>query len=331
MRGPNYWSVRREKLIVMVLDLEEMEELPTNKCPGFLERLKAMFPTMYSHRCSEGCPGGFFMRVEEGTWMGHVIEHIALEIQTLAGMDTGFGRTRGYGEKGVYSVVFSYIEENAGRYAARVAVDICQALIDGKDYDLEPDLQEMRELREAERLGPSTGSIVEEAASRGIPWIRLNKYSLCQLGYGANQKRIQATVTSETSSIGVELACDKEDTKYLLEQAEIEVPRGDIISRERSLKETCEHIGYPLVIKPIDGNHGRGISVDIRSYEDAVKAFHAAKEVSRRVIVENYIRGEDYRLLVINHTFVAAALRSPAHVIGDGKSTINRISSPGQY
>jgi cyanophycin synthetase len=325
MRGPNYWSVRRERLIVMVLDLEEMEELPTNKCPGFLDRLKAMFPTMYSHRCSEGCEGGFFMRVEEGTWMGHVIEHIALEIQTLAGMDTGFGRTRGYGEKGVYSVVFSYIEENAGRYAARVAVDICQALIDGKDYDLEPDLQEMRELREAERLGPSTGSIVEEAASRGIPWIRLNKYSLCQLGYGANQKRIQATVTSETSSIGVELACDKEDTKYLLEQAEIEVPRGDIISRERSLKETCEHIGYPLVIKPIDGNHGRGISVDIRSYEDAVKAFHAAKEVSRRVIVENYIRGEDYRLLVINNTFVAAALRSPAHVIGDGKSTITEL------
>jgi cyanophycin synthetase len=325
MRGPNYWSIRREKLIVMVLDLEEMEELPTNKCPGFLDRLKAMFPSMYSHRCSEGCPGGFFMRVEEGTWMGHVIEHIALEIQTMAGMDTGFGRTRGYGEKGVYSVVFSYIEENAGRYAARVAVDICQALIDGREYDLEPHLQQMRELREAERLGPSTGSIVEEAASRGIPWIRLNKYSLCQLGYGANQKRIQATVTSETSSIGVELACDKEDTKYLLEQAEIEVPRGDIISRESSLEETCNSLGYPLVIKPIDGNHGRGITVDIKSYEEAVKAFHAAKAVSSRVIVEKYIRGEDYRLLVINYTFVAAALRSPAHVIGDGKSTIKEL------
>lgn len=325
MRGPNYWSIRREKLIVMVLDLEEMEELPTNKCPGFLDRLRAMFPSMYSHRCSEGCPGGFFMRVEEGTWMGHVIEHIALEIQTMAGMDTGFGRTRGYGEKGVYSVVFSYIEENAGRYAARAAVNICQALIDGREYDLEPDLQKMRELREAERLGPSTGSIVEEAASRGIPWIRLNKYSLCQLGYGANQKRIQATVTSETSSIGVELACDKEDTKYLLEQAEIEVPRGDIISRESSLEDTCNSLGYPLVIKPIDGNHGRGISVDIKSYEEALKAFHAARAVSSRVIVEKYIRGEDYRLLVINYSFVAAALRSPAHVIGDGKSTIKEL------
>ncbi|NNE78389.1 MAG: cyanophycin synthetase, partial [Pricia sp.] len=232
MRGPNYWSIRREKLIVMVLDLEAMEDFPTNKVPKFSNRLKSLFPGMYEHRCSEGCAGGFFMRVDEGTWMGHVVEHIALEIQTLAGMDTGFGRTRGYGETGVYNVVFSYIEENAGRYAAKAAVDICEALISGKDYDLDADLQHMRELREAERLGPSTGSIVEEAADRGIPWIRLNKYSLCQLGYGANQKRIQATVTSETSSIGVELACDKEDTKHLLEQAEVEVPRGDIITKE---------------------------------------------------------------------------------------------------
>jgi len=325
MRGPNYWSIRRKKLIVMVLDLEAMEDYPTNKVPGFSERLKALFPSMYSHRCSEGCEGGFFMRVDEGTWMGHVVEHIALEIQTLAGMDTGFGRTRGYGEKGVYNVVFSYIEENVGRYAAKAAVDICEALIAAEDYDIDPDLQRMREIRESERLGPSTGSIVEEAASRGIPWIRLNKYSLCQLGYGANQKRIQATVTSETSSIGVELACDKEDTKFLLEQAEVEVPRGDIISRESSLEGSCKYIGYPLVIKPIDGNHGRGITVDINSYEDALVAFRAAKEVSRRVIIENYIVGEDYRLLVINNTLVAAALRSPAHVIGDGKSTVEEL------
>ena len=325
MRGPNYWSVRRHKLIVMVLDLEAMEEQPTNKVPGFLVRLKELFPSMYSHRCSEGCEGGFFMRVEEGTWMGHVIEHIALEIQTLAGMDTGFGRTRGYGEKGVYNVVFSYIEEDVGRYAAKAAVAICEALIASEDYKLDDDIQRMRELREAQRLGPSTGSIVEEAESRGIPWIRLNKYSLCQLGYGANQKRIQATVTSETSSIGVELACDKEDTKYLLEQAEVEVPRGDIISRESSLEEACRYVGYPLVIKPIDGNHGRGITVDINTYEHALEAFKAAKEVSRKVIVEKYITGEDYRLLVINNVLVAAAKRTPAHVVGDGKSSIEEL------
>jgi len=325
MRGPNYWSIRRHKLIVMVLDLEEMEELPSNKIEGFSDRLKMMFPSMYSHRCSVGEPGGFFQRVEDGTWMGHIIEHIALEIQTLADMDTGFGRTRDYGEKGVYNVVFSYIEENVGRYAAKAAVDICKAIINGESYNLEDDIQRMREIREDERLGPSTGSIVEEAEARGIPWIRLNKYSLCQLGYGANQKRIQATVTSETSSIGVEIACDKEDTKFLLEQAEIEVPRGDIIGRESSLEEACKYVGFPLVVKPVGGNHGRGITVNIKNYEDALVAFHAAKNVSPKVIIEKYITGEDYRLLVINNVLVAAAKRSPAHIIGDGKSTIKEL------
>lgn len=327
MRGPNYWSVRRHKLIVMVLDLEEMEERPSNKIKGFPERLKTMFPSMYSHRCSEGCEGGFFMRVDEGTWMGHIIEHIALEIQTLAGMDTGFGRTRGYGEKGVYNVVFSYMEESVGRYAAKAAVRICEALIAGEEYDMSDDIQEMRELREADRLGPSTGSIVAEAEARGIPWIRLNKYSLCQLGYGAHQKRIQATVTSETSSIGVELACDKEDTKYLLEQAEVEVPKGEIIRRERSLEEACRYVDYPLVIKPIDGNHGRGITVNIQNYDEALEAFRQAKESSRSgaIIVEKFITGHDYRILVINNKLVAAAKRTPAHVIGDGKSTVQQL------
>jgi len=327
MRGPNYWSVRRHKLIVMVLDLEEMEERPSNKIDGFKERLEKMFPSMFAHRCSVGEPGGFFQRVEEGTWMGHIIEHIALEIQTLAGMDVGFGRTRGYGEKGVYNVVFAYMEESVGRYAAKVSVEICQALIDGKDYDLSDDIQRMRELREDERLGPSTGSIVEEAAARGIPWIRLNKYSLCQLGYGANQKRIQATVTSETSSIGVELACDKEDTKYLLEQAEVQTPRGDIIRRESSLEEACKYVGFPLVVKPVDGNHGRGITVNIKNYDDALIAFRSAKESSKSgaIIIEKYIVGDDYRLLVINNKLVAAAVRTPAHVIGDGKSTIQQL------
>ncbi len=325
MRGPNYWSIRRHKLIVMVLDLGKMEDYPSNKISGFNKRLKKLLPTMESHRCSEGCEGGFFMRLDQGTWMGHVVEHIALEIQTLAGMDTGFGRTRGYGEHGVYNVVFSYIEESVGRYAAKTAVKICNALIAAEDYDLDDDIQIMRELREAERLGPSTGSIVEEAAGRGIPWIRLNKYSLCQLGYGANQKRILATVTSETSSIGVELACDKEDTKYLLESAQVPVPKGDIISKKTSLKKVCEKVGFPLVIKPIDGNHGRGITVDIETYEEALEAFKIAQGVSRSVIIESYIKGEDYRLLVINNKLVAAAKRTPAHVVGDGKSTVEDL------
>ncbi len=325
MRGPNYWSIRRHKLIVMTLDLEELEESPTNKIDGFKERLEAMFPGMFEHRCSVGVPGGFFQRVEEGTWMGHVIEHIALEIQTLAGMDVGFGRTRGYGEVGVYHVVFAYMEEKVGRYAARASVRIAEALISGEKYDLDEDIEEMRKIRDRERLGPSTSSIIREAQSRGIPWIRLNRYSLCQLGYGANQKRIQATVSSQTSSIGVELACDKEDTKYLLDQAEVPVPKGDIIKTERGLKEAVEYVGYPLVIKPINGNHGRGITINVNNWEDALVAFEAAKKVSRSVIVEKFITGDDYRLLVIDHKLVAAAKRTPAHVVGDGKSTIQEL------
>ncbi len=325
MRGPNYWSIRRHKLIVMVLDLEELEEKPTNKIPGFRERLEELLPTLYTHRCSVGTEGGFFERVDEGTWMGHVIEHIALEIQTLAGMDTGFGRTRGYGEEGVYHVVFSYMEEKVGRFAATASVAIAEALIAGEEYDLEPDIQHMRELREGERLGPSTGSIIEEAEARGIPWIRLNKYSLCQLGYGKNQKRIQATVSSETSSIAVELACDKEDTKYILEQAEVPVPKGEIVRTEAGLEDAVKYIGYPLVIKPINGNHGRGITADLNNWEDTLVAFEAAKEVSRSVIVERFIEGEDYRLLVIDYKLVAAAKRTPAGVTGDGKSTIQEL------
>ncbi len=325
MRGPNYWSVRRHKLIVMTLDLEELEELPTNKIEGFYDRLTAMFPSMYSHRCSVGKAGGFFQRVEEGTWMGHVIEHIALEIQTLAGMDVGFGRTRSYGQHGVYHVVFAYMEEKVGVYAARAATRIAQSLIDNKPYNLDEDIQEMREIRERERLGPSTGSIIDEAVSRGIPWIRLNKYSLCQLGYGANQKRIQATVTSDTSSIGVEIACDKEDTKHLLDQAEVPVPKGDIVRTENGLKEAIDYIGFPVVVKPVSGNHGRGITANIQNWEDALIAFKAAKEVSRSVIIEKHITGLDYRLLVINYRLVAAALRTPAHVTGDGKSTIREL------
>ncbi|MBP6732899.1 MAG: cyanophycin synthetase, partial [Chitinophagales bacterium] len=184
MKGPNYWSNVRHKLIVMRLDLEDLEEKPTNKIPGFGERLEAMFPTMFEHRCSEGAPGGFFSRVKHGTWMGHVIEHIALEIQTLAGMDCGFGRTRQTSAPGVYHVVFSYFEEKAGIFAARSAVAVAEALINNTVYDLAADIQTLREIREEERLGPSTGSIVEEAEKRKIPWIRLNRRSLVQLGYG---------------------------------------------------------------------------------------------------------------------------------------------------
>ncbi len=322
LRGPNYWSVRRAKLIQMKLFLEDMEQRPTNTIDGFRQRLEEMFPTMASHRCSVGVPGGFFQRVEEGTWMGHVIEHVALELQTVAGMDTGFGRTRGTGKEGEYYVVFSYMEEDAGVYAAKAAVRITQALADNTPYNLEEDIMQLREIREDTRLGPSTGCIVDEAAKRNIPFIRLNKQSLVQLGYGIHQKRIRATIASTTSNIAVDIAGDKEETKNLLGAAQIPVPTGVIIRTEEGLKDAIDKLGYPLVLKPIDGNHGKGATTNIINWEMAVKALAAAQVYGRSIICERFITGFDFRVLVINNKFICAALRTPAAVTGDGEHNI---------
>lgn len=325
LRGPNYWSNYRKKLIIMKLDLEQLEESPTNEIPGFLDRLKDLMPTMQTHRCSKDHAGGFFERVKEGTWMGHVIEHIALEIQSLAGMDCGFGRTRGTGTKGIYNVVFSYMEESVGLYAARASVAIAQALVDSEVYDLAADVQRMRKMRERERFGPSTGSIVDEAVARDIPFIRLNNQSLVQLGYGKNQVRFRATMTDRTSSIAVDLASNKDETKRLLDQAAIPVAKGMCIVDLEEVKEVIEKIKFPLVFKPLDGNHGKGASINVKTEEEAIAAFHHAKNYSRRIIVEKFIEGFDFRVLVINHRFIAAALREPAHVTGDGVSTIHQL------
>ena len=325
LKGPNIWSVKRKKLIQMRLDLEELEQFPTNKIDGFGKRLEALIPSMIEHRCSESERGGFFFRVEKGTWMGHVIEHIALETQTLAGMDTGFGRTRETKTSGIYNVVFSYVEEKVGIFAAESAVRIAQALIDGTDYDLEADIMEMRKIREKVRLGPSTGSIVEEAVSRGIPWIRLGTNSLVQLGYGVNQMRFQATITCQTSNIAVDIACNKEQTKKMLLASSIPVADGDICEDLEDLERTINKIGYPIVIKPLDGNHGKGASINVLNWEDAVEGLGFAKEYSRRVIVEKFITGYDFRILVIDNKVVAAAQRVPAHVVGDGENTIQEL------
>jgi cyanophycin synthetase len=325
LRGPNIWSVQRKKLIQMRLDLEEMEQSPTNTIEGFRERIEAMFPTMIEHRCSEGCRGGFFSRIERGTWMGHVIEHIALEIQTLAGMETGFGRTRETKTPGIYNVVFSYTEENVGMFAAESAVAIAEALISGAPYDVEADIQKMREIRERVRLGPSTGSIVEEAVARDIPWIRLGTNSLVQLGYGVNQMRFQATITCKTSNIAVDIACNKEETKRMLDLASIPVASGSICVDEEDLENTIKKIGYPIVLKPLDGNHGKGASINVVTWEDAVAGLAYAQKYSRRVIVEKFITGYDFRVLVIDNKLVAAAKREPAHVKGDGKLTIQQL------
>jgi len=325
LRGPNIWSVSRKKLIQMRLDLQEMEHLPTNKIPGFYERLRELIPSLYEHRCSPGVEGGFFQRVEAGTWMGHVIEHIALEIQTLAGMDTGFGRTRETKSPGVYNVVFSYIEEKVGIFAAESSVRIAEALAKGDGYDLDADIQQMREIREATRLGPSTGSIVEEAIARDIPWIRLNKQSLVQLGYGKNQVRFRATMTERTSSIAVDIASNKEETKRMLLEQAIPVARGTTISSIDEVNRAIHEVGYPLVFKPLNGNHGRGITTNVRTPEDAFAAYEHAAKVAHRVIVERFVQGFDFRVLVIDNKMVAAALRDPAHVKGDGHSTIQQL------
>jgi len=325
LRGPNLWSITRKKLIQMRLDLEETEHFPTNKIDGFRERIEQLLPSLISHRCSEGCEGGFFKRVEMGTWMGHVIEHIALEIQTLAGMDVGFGRTRETKTPGVYNVVFNYREEQAGIFAAEEAVRIAEALMAGTHYDIDACIHQLKELRESERLGPSTGSIVEEAASRRIPWIRLGKNSLVQLGYGINQQRFQATITGNTSSIAVDIACNKELTKKMLEDAAIPVPSGSLVIDAEGLDLAIKKIGYPIVIKPLDGNHGKGASINVNDFETALVGLEHAQQYSKKVIVEKYITGFDFRVLVINHKMVAAARRVPAHVVGDGELTIQAL------
>ncbi len=331
LRGPNYWSGYWKKLIIMRLDIGEYEDRPSNKIRGFYRRMNEVMPSLYSHGCSYGEEGGFLKRVKRGTWAGHIIEHFALELQTLAGMDVGYGRTRETSERGIYNVVFAYMEEEVGRYAGRAAVRLFLDLaesgkkIDAIKAELAKEIQEMREIREEVRFGPSTGSIVEEAESRDIPFIRLNEQSLVQLGFGVNQKRIQATTTSQTNMISVDIAGDKSATKKLLGDMGVPVPRGYEIRHEEELERTVERVGFPVVIKPLDGNHGKGATVGITSMEDAHTAFAKAKEYSRWVIVEKQLIGNDFRALVVNNRLIAVAERVPAHVVGDGRSTIQEL------
>jgi cyanophycin synthetase len=326
LRGPNYWSIRRHKLIVMRLDLENLALTPSNEIPSFYEGLVEALPSLEGHYCSPGCRGGFLMRVREGTMMGHIVEHVALELQALAGMNIGFGRTRETATPGIYQVVFEYLNEEAGRYAGRAAVRLCQSILDRGRYpkaELEQDLQDLKDFWRDSSLGPSTEAIVKEATKRGIPWMSLGARFLIQLGYGANQKRMQATMTDRTGILGVELACDKEATKRILAVAGVPVPRGTTINFLDDLEEAIEQIGgYPIVIKPLDGNHGRGITIDIRSWEEAEAAYDIARLVSRSVIIERFYVGRDHRVLVIDGKVVAVAERVPAHVVGDGRTTI---------
>lgn len=325
MRGPNYWSVKHPKIIVLKLDLDPYRDTLTSDIPGFHLRLKKMLPGLYHHRSSEGTEGGFLRAVKKGARLSYVVEHVALELQSLSGMDCGFGRTYPAPEPGVDYVIFSYSEERAGEYAAQAAIKITEALVKDTRYNLKRDIERLHMIREGEHIGPSTYSLVAEAVSRGIPYIRLNKNSLIQLGYGVNQKRIQATMTCRTATFAVELAGDKNATKEVLAEAGIPVPRGTIVYHADELKKVVQDLGFPLVTKPLDGNHGKGASINIRTWKDAHKGFIEAQKYSRGVIVEQFIQGYDFRLLVVNKKFVAAAKRTPAMVIGDGQCTIQQL------
>ena len=328
-RSPNIWA--RVPAVHLVVDIGELEDRPTDKIPGFTDRLLALIPSLEEHSCSLGRRGGFVERLRRGTWMGHVLEHIALELQGLAGAAVTRGLTRETDERGVYNVVYEYRQEDVGREAGRLAARLLNHLI----YGEEPEFDFVRELEErvillAERLafGPSTFAIVDEAERRGIPILRLHpKRSLVQLGHGCHQKRIWATLTSETSDVAVDIAGDKETTNQLLRDVGIPSPRGALVTDADDAVRQAGRIGYPVVLKPLDGNHGRGVCINLVD-EAAVRAsFSVAQAASRGgdVVVEHFIAGKDYRVLVVNSEVVAVAERVPAHVTGDGEHSVRQL------
>ncbi len=323
LRGPNRFS--RYQAIFMELDIGKYEELPTDKLPGFKDRLVDLIPTLHDHRCSLGYAGGFIERMERGTWLGHVTEHVAIELQCLAATEVGYGKTLDTNRKGIYHVVFRYRDEEVGLAAGRAAVEIVQALAEGDDVDLEAIIDQLKEIREDNLLGPSTRSIVKEASSRDIPYMRLNKYSYVQLGHGVNQRRIQATMTDATSAIGVEIADDKMRTKEILDRAGVPIPKGENVEDLDEALETADDIGYPVVVKPLVGNHGKGITVNVKNEDDLKVAFEQAKRFRDTIVVERYLPGSDHRVLVIDGKFVAAARRDPASVTGDGEATVQQL------
>ena len=327
-RGPNVWA--RVPVILLKVDIGELEDRPSNVIDGFYANLSGLMPSLYSHSCSLGRPGGFLERLREGTWMGHVLEHIALELQTLAGSDVGRGLTRSTTERGVYNVVYQYVQPDLGMTAGQTGVRLLNALIYDNDPEFDYQTELDRIIRVAERLayGPSTKALVDEAERREIPVIRLDpRRSLVQLGYGVYQKRVWATVTSSTSNIAVDLAGNKRLTNELLHGVGIPVPRAATVEDADEAVRAAARIGYPVVLKPLDGNHGRGVRINLRSEAEVREHFPAAYAESRAgtILVESYIAGRDYRILVVGGQLVACAERVPAHVIGDGVHTVAEL------
>ena len=333
--GPSLYA--HFPVIRLELDLGELEQWPSGKLgPAFTDALIAALPGLHEHGCSYGEPGGFIRRLTEGegTWMGHILEHVAIELQNVAGESVTFGKTRSQGTAGHYHVIYQYEQEDVGLEAGMLGIILLHSLLppalrpEGSvpaGFDFATERDEFIRFAQRRALGPSTMSLVRAAEERRIPWIRLNEQSLIQFGHGRFQQRIQATITTRTPHIAVELASDKEETNRLLANLGLPVPRQRLVQREDDAVLAAERIGYPVVVKPYNANHGRGISIHLTSEEQVRGAFELAREHSRSVIVESFITGEDHRMLVINGELVAVSKRVPGHVVGDGVHTIEEL------
>jgi cyanophycin synthetase len=337
--GPSIYA--NFPVIRMVLDIGVLVDWPSVKCgKGFTDGLQQALPGLQEHGCSYRVEGGFLRRLteDEGTWMGHIMEHVALEIQNMAGSGVSFGRTRTTGEPGMYNMVYAYKQRDVGIEAGHLALRLLmhllpeelQAQIDypiDAEFNFEQELEEYVHRAQRREFGPSTQSLVDAAVERNIPWLRLNDYSLVQFGHGKYQKRIQATVTSDTGTIATSLASDKEGTHSVLQDMGLPVPKQRMFTSEEEAVTAVNRMGYPVVIKPLDANHGRGISINLTTDEQVREAFHVAREQgrSRYVLAESFVTGYDHRMLVVNNELVAVAKRVPGHVVGDGKSTIEQL------
>ncbi|HUF63032.1 MAG TPA: cyanophycin synthetase [Verrucomicrobiales bacterium] len=323
LRGPNIWA--SFPVLEAWVDIQEFERSPSDAMPGFNERIMAWLPTMIEHRCSVGVRGGFFERLRRGTWMAHILEHVALELQSLAGTEVGFGRARETSDVGVYKVAIEYDQEDVGRAALECGRRLCLAAAQDLAFNLPAELESLRDLAQRVCLGPSTRAIVDAAQARGIPFRRLNTDSLVQFGQGFRRRRIIAAETDRTGAIAQEVAQDKDLTRRLLEEAGVPAPEGRCASSAQDAAEAAREIGFPVVVKPRDAGQGRGVAANLTNGEEVVAAYAAARRESEGVLVERFIPGADYRLLIVGERLVAAARRDPAQVIGDGSHTVRQL------
>ncbi len=323
LRGPNIWTYR--PVIEAWVDIGHLEDAPSNALPGFYERLSSWLPSLIEHRCSIGERGGFLQRVREGTWAGHILEHVTLELQNLAGQRTGFGKARQTSKRGVYRVVVRSRQEEVTRACLAAARDLVMAAINHGSFDVPTTVERLRNMADSLCLGPSTACIVDAATDRRIPSIRLNEGNLVQLGHGARQRRIWTAETDRTSAIAEGISCDKELTKSLLKSCGVPIPEGSLVSSPEEAWEIAEEVGGPVVVKPKDGNHGRGVSTDLKTREEVEAAYRLALNEGSGVIVERFVPGDEHRLLVVGGRVVAAAKGQTAWVVGDGRTTILQL------